>query len=354
MKAPAWLNDPTMYHNRGNSTFVGENALYGDFFGLDDLFTERPEVVQGMTDIYSTWISDVGIDGFRIDTVKHVNDEFWQAWAPAILQRAAAAGKPDFFMFGEVFDSNPAFTSRFTKEDKLQAVLDFPFQSRARSFASGGPTTGLQELFAQDDLYTDADSNAYSLPTFLGNHDMGRIGNFLRTDNPGASDAELLARDKLAHALMYLSRGEPVVYYGDEQGFTGDGGDKDARQDMFPSQVASYNDDDLIGTDATTAAVELRQTGTRSTGARRARARCGPSTARCATARRSTATRPQARASTPSRGSSATSRSSTSWRSTTPRRRSPCRYRRTRATPASRPSTAAVRRSRPTRAAGCR
>jgi glycosidase len=44
-----------------------------------------------------------------------------------------------------------------------------------------------------------------------------------------------------------------VVYYGDEQGFTGDGGDKDARQDMFPSQVADYNDDDLIGTDATTA-----------------------------------------------------------------------------------------------------
>ena len=63
----------------------------------------------------------------------------------------------------------------------------------------------------------------------------------------------MLARDLLAHSLMYLTRGQPVVYYGDEQGFIGDGGDKDARQDMFPSQVASYNDDDLIGTDATTA-----------------------------------------------------------------------------------------------------
>ena len=67
---------------------------------------------------------------------------------------------------------------------------------------------------------------------------MGRIGRFLQADNPGASDAELLARDRLAHELMYLSRGNPVVYYGDEQGFTGDGGDQDARQDMFPSQVA--------------------------------------------------------------------------------------------------------------------
>ena len=45
----------------------------------------------------------------------------------------------------------------------------------------------------------------------------------------------------------------PVVYYGDEQGFTGDGGDQDARQDMMPSHVGSYNDDDLIGTTATTA-----------------------------------------------------------------------------------------------------
>lgn len=49
------------------------------------------------------------------------------------------------------------------------------------------------------------------------------------------------------------SCGTPVVYYGDEQGFTGDGGDKDAREDMFPSKVTVYNDNDLIGTDATTA-----------------------------------------------------------------------------------------------------
>ena len=100
-----------------------------------------------------------------------------------------------------------------------------------------------------------ADSNASDLVTFLGNHDMGRFGYFLNLDNNSSlSDAEMLARDKLAHALLYFARGVPVVYYGDEQGFTGDGGDKDARQDMMPSQVASYNDDKLIGTTATTAA----------------------------------------------------------------------------------------------------
>ena len=47
-KNPAWLNDPLLYHNRGNTTFSGENSLYGDFFGLDDLWTERREVVEGM------------------------------------------------------------------------------------------------------------------------------------------------------------------------------------------------------------------------------------------------------------------------------------------------------------------
>ena len=85
LKQPAWLNDVTLYHNRGDTTFVGENSQYGDFFGLDDLFTENPRVVRGMIDIYKTWIRDFSIDGFRIDTMKHVNDEFWQKFSPAVL-----------------------------------------------------------------------------------------------------------------------------------------------------------------------------------------------------------------------------------------------------------------------------
>jgi glycosidase len=254
VKAPDWLDNPIYYHNRGDSTFSGENAEYGDFFGLDDLFTEHHVVVDGMIDIYQTWIRDVGIDGFRIDTAKHVNMEFWQAFSPAMLDEAAQQGNPDFYMFGEVFSGSVPFVSEYATRGQLPGVLDFPFQEHARAFASQSqPTDELAALFAQDDYYTDADGNAYRLPTFLGNHDMGRIGFFLKQDNPGASDAELLARDRLVHALMYFSRGVPVIYYGDEQGFTGDGGDKDAREDMFPSQVASYNDNDLIGTDATTA-----------------------------------------------------------------------------------------------------
>lgn len=253
VKTPSWLNDPLMYHNRGDSTFSGgETDEYGDFSGLDDLWTERPEVVRGMTDIYKTWVRDTGIDGFRIDTAQHVNMEFWERFSPALHGYAAQLGNKRFFMFGEVYSGDPAKTSRYSTRGGLDATLDFPFQEAARSFSGG--TAGaarLAQLYAGDDYHTDADSNAASLPTFLGNHDMGRIGRFISQDNPGAPDGELLRRDLLAHELMYLTRGQPVVYYGDEQGFTGKGGDKDARQSMFASRTQSYLTDDLIGTTAT-------------------------------------------------------------------------------------------------------
>ena len=346
LKSPAWLNDVTMYHNRGNTTFTGEDSQYGDFFGLDDLFTERPEVVDGMVDIYQTWVEDFDIDGFRIDTMKHVNDEFWEQFGPSMQAIAAADGNPDFFMFGEVaLDGSDAaaksFTSHYTTHDRMQAILDFPFQDAARGFASKGlDNQRLAQFFANDDWYTDRDSNVYELPTFLGNHDMGRIGYFLKADNPGADDAELLARDRLAHELMYFSRGNPVVYYGDEQGFTGDGGDQLARQTMFASLVPEYQDDDQIGTDRTRRRRQLRHRLAalpRDPAARRA----SPTTGRrCATAPSRCATPRTGPGSSRSRGSTASTRRSTSSRSTTASRPPPPTCRRSSARAASTRCTA--------------
>ncbi|WP_369222276.1 pullulanase-type alpha-1,6-glucosidase [Streptomyces sp. R39] len=253
-KVPSWLNDPTMYHNRGDSTFAGESATYGDFSGLDDLWTERPEVVHGMEKIYERWVKDFAIDGFRIDTVKNVGMEFWTQWATALDRYAARHGRRNFFMFGETYSADTSVTSPYVTQGRLDATLDFPFQDAARSYASqGGSAQKLSSVFADDYKYTTDKANAYEQVTFLGNHDMGRIGYFLKQDNPKATDAELLAKDRLANEVMFLSRGNPVVYYGDEQGFTGSGGDKDARQTMFASKVADYLDDDEIGTDRTAA-----------------------------------------------------------------------------------------------------
>ncbi|WP_436232637.1 pullulanase-type alpha-1,6-glucosidase [Actinacidiphila alni] len=251
-KVPAWLNDPTMYHNRGDSTFAGESADQGDFSGLDDLWTERPEVVSGMEKIYEKWVKDFAVDGFRIDTVKNVDMPFWTQWATALDTYAARHGRKNFFMFGETYSADPAVTSPYVTQGRLDATLDFPFQDAARAYASqGAPAGKLADLYGQDYRYTTDKANAYEEVTFLGNHDMGRIGSFLAQDNPKATDAELLRRDELANELMFLGRGNPVVYYGDEQGFTGAGGDKDARQTMFASKVADYLDDDEIGTDRT-------------------------------------------------------------------------------------------------------
>ena len=74
---------------------LASRPTYGDFVGLDDLFTERPEVVQGMEDIYKAWV-DFGIDGFRIDTAKHVNIEFWQKFVAGDARHAASVGNAEF------------------------------------------------------------------------------------------------------------------------------------------------------------------------------------------------------------------------------------------------------------------
>lgn len=250
LKVPEWLNDPIYYHNRGNSTFSGESSTFGDFFGLDDLMTENPRVVQGFIDIYGEWIERFGVDGFRIDTAKHVNPEFWQQFVPAMLARARAAGIPNFHIFGEVNTSkmDPALLAVHTRVDRLPAVLDFAFAAAVReSVAGNAGTEVLATLFEDDALYEGGAAAALQLPTFISNHDNGRFGYFVHQLRPGISDDEALRRVLLAHAMLFTLRGVPVVYYGDEQGFAGQGGDQDARQDMFESQVASYRSERPLG-----------------------------------------------------------------------------------------------------------
>jgi len=254
IKTPAWLNDPRYYHNRGDSTWKGESITYGDFSGLDDLYTEHPRVVQGMIEIYGQWIDDFGIDGFRVDTAKHVNAQFWQTFVPAMLERAKARGIPNFHIFGEVYDFDPGVLARSTRVDRYPAVLDFAFQSAAVDVITGqAGTDRLERLYFLDANYADDGVASLQLPTFLGNHDMGRFAYFVRKMRPDISQNEWLRRVQLAHALMFLARGVPVIYYGDEQGFAGDGGDQDARQTLFSSQVPGYNDDPLVNSARTSA-----------------------------------------------------------------------------------------------------
>jgi glycosidase len=248
-KGPEWLNDVTMYHNRGDSTFKGESSLHGDFGGLDDIFTEKPAVVRGFIAVFSRWMEDYGIDGYRIDTVKHVNMEFWQAFAPAIREKARELGRPDFLQFGEVMSNNAAIMSEFSTTGTLDATIDFGFLDGSRDFVSRGRDAAeLEGLFDRDGWYTDHDSNVQSVTTCVSNHDAGRFAFFLRQDNPDASAAQLCDLVLLGHELLLTVRGQPVIYYGDEQGMVGTGGDKGAREDMFPSRAPTYRELALLGT----------------------------------------------------------------------------------------------------------
>jgi glycosidase len=256
IKRPAWLNNPIYYHNRGNSLFRGESSTLGDFVGLDDVFTENPRVLQGMIEIFGGWIDKYHVDGFRIDTAQHVNPEFWQKFVPAMLTRARKNGIRNFHIFGEVAtsDMDPPHTAENTRVDKLPSVLDFSFTRAVVDTVSGvAGTDELAKLFRADALYEGGAERALQLPTFLGNHDAGRFPMLLSHFAPKIGDAELLRRVMLGHAMLLTLRGVPTIYYGDEQGFVGAGGDQQARQDMFPSRVPSYNAERLLGTPATTA-----------------------------------------------------------------------------------------------------
>ena len=254
VKVPAWLNDVSYYHNRGDSAFLGEDSLYGDFAGLDDLMTEDPRVVQGFIDIFKDWISEYRIDGFRVDTAKHVNSRFWRAFIPAIKAHAAAEGIPNFYIFAESYILDGGLLAAQANDAAFQAALDFPlFKAATDVLVDGAPTSRLAERYATDPLFDGGEEMARRLPVFVGNHDAGRFAGAVVKADPEIDDDALYKKIRLAHALLFFGRGAPVIYYGDEQGFTGDGGDQDAREDMFPSRVETYNDNRLAGIRGTTA-----------------------------------------------------------------------------------------------------
>jgi len=252
LKNPAWLNDLNNYHNVGDVSSCwgnGNCTKLGDFYGLDDLATEKPVVYKGWADVYGQWISMYGISGFRVDTARHVDDKFFKNWSPLIKATANKANIKDFTIFGEVFDYSTFNLMTYVRQNKIETLLDFPFQAKATEYASGysnAPT--LTALFENDDYYTSAQSSASNLVTFLGNHDVGRVGYIIANKRLQPAD-QLLPRTNLANALMYFSRGIPVVYYGDEVGMTGSNSGKDqfARQDMFPTDIELWKNEVRVG-----------------------------------------------------------------------------------------------------------
>jgi glycosidase len=252
-KKPAWLNNPLNYHDRGNLDFScsAQCLGWGDFFGLDDLFTEKPNVEKGLAAMYASWITRFHVDGFRVDTTPYVNPGFFNLWVPQILKAAQADGNPDFQIFGEVFNSDDTQQMPYIRDRGMPNLLDFPFQNVATGYVSGATSAhGIGGRLQEDDYVRLPDGSDPEPATFLGNHDMGHAAYQIVSRAPGLSGDALLHRLELGYELMYFTRGAPVVYYGDEVGMMGTGGDQQARQDMFPTQVSDWKTQSRVGSPA--------------------------------------------------------------------------------------------------------
>jgi hypothetical protein len=129
----------------------------------------------------------------------------------------------------------------------LPNQLDFPLYDVLARYAGGAQGAGGVMLRLEDDDYSRMpDGRAPTPGTFIGNHDIGRTAMVIKGQS-GAEGDELLARVNLGHSLLYLLRGAPIVYYGDEFGIIGTGGDKQARQDLFPTQVSAWQTEQRVG-----------------------------------------------------------------------------------------------------------
>jgi alpha-amylase len=218
-----------------------EQTVLGDFpGGLKDVATELPEVRAAMVDAYTRWVEETDLDGFRIDTLKHVEHGFWQTFGPAVRARLAAQGKQNFFMFGESFDGDDKRNGSYTRNQEVDSVFYFAqkYQVIDDVFKNHAATTKVKALWDQKAINyaTEPLENSVGVAPnklivgFLDNHDVAR---FL-FDKP---DTEVLRN---ALFLLLTADGIPCIYYGTEQEFAG-GNDPANREDLWLSGYSTAN-----------------------------------------------------------------------------------------------------------------
>ena len=129
-------------------------------------------------------MQEFGIDGFRIDTVRHVNDSFWHKFLPEIYQFAETLGKDNFFIFGESAFPEVELLAAYQRSSGFTHLLDFPFSRSAIDYLTEKISAHqFQNIFTADSVYLGGQKIAGQFPTFISNHDHGRIGHFLYAED---------------------------------------------------------------------------------------------------------------------------------------------------------------------------
>lgn len=188
--------------------------------GMPDLALTRDPVLAEMLDAMRFWLAR-GIDGFRLDAVRHLVED--ETIDPVMLsdsegnhallrqvRRSLERDFPDALLVGEAWSPSTEIARYRGAGDELHLAFSFAVASGIRQAIREGQRVYLRET-VDEVAAAFGDHPDFQAP-FLGNHDVPRLGRAL------GGDVDALA---LAHALLLAWPGTPFLYYGDEVGMQG-------------------------------------------------------------------------------------------------------------------------------------
>ena len=225
----SFLSDPSKknwFHHQGGIVDWSDprQVENGELGGLPDLAQENPETYDYLLKNTLEWIQKTGVDGIRLDAVKHVSKDFWAKFVPELKEKS---GKEDLFVMGEVFHGDPNVVADYQKAG-VDFLFDIPlYYTMKETFGEGGSFKKLGERFDQDSVYPNPDH----LVTVLDNHDLPRFLSTAKNDRAGEGEQRLTQ----AMAFLMTARGVPSVYYGTESGFSG--GEDPSNREMMDFDV---------------------------------------------------------------------------------------------------------------------
>lgn len=195
---------------RSGDDIVSGSDQKDSLSNLPDFRTEDPAVSAQLVKWQTQWVKDFGIDYFRVDTVKHVENDTW-----AELKNALTEVDSDFKMIGEYAGGGYASNGNTLGTGEMDSDLDFDFNDQATNFVKGN-------ISSVESFLTSRNSglnNTYMTGQFLGSHDEDGFKKKL-LDGGMAEDAATAA-SMVAASLQITAKGQPVIYYGEEIGQTG-------------------------------------------------------------------------------------------------------------------------------------
>lgn len=252
---PAEFQAPETFTQKGQITNWDYKPEFreGDFFGLKDIRHgegllddyKASAALRNLAEVYKYWIAYADLDGYRIDTVKHMDEGATRYFASVIHEFTQAIGKENFYLIGEITGGRSfAFTTLETTG--LNAALgidDIPDKLEYLVKGFRNPRDYFS-LFRNSEL-VQKDSHVWfrnKVVTMFDDHDQVRKGD-AKARFAAQNDGHRVLLNALA--LNVTSMGIPCVYYGSEQAFDGQGGnDRYLRESMFGGDFGPFRSKD--------------------------------------------------------------------------------------------------------------